>query len=80
MMRSCLDEPTTCARRRPSHWMRPRALAPPEARFDDCAACNLQAEEPLSEFLEDFPSVSKKLAIAASEQAKNRLIAAMRPA
>jgi uncharacterized protein (DUF433 family) len=40
----------------------------------------LQAGEPLSEFLEDFPSVSKKLAIAALEQAKNRLIAALRPA
>ena len=34
----------------------------------------LQAGEPLSGVLEDFPSVSKKLAIAALEQAKNRLL------
>jgi uncharacterized protein (DUF433 family) len=33
----------------------------------------LEAGEPLSEFLEDFPTVSRELAIAALEQAKDAL-------
>jgi uncharacterized protein (DUF433 family) len=40
----------------------------------------LQAGEPLSEFLEDFPTVSKAQAIAALEQAKEALLARARPA
>lgn len=35
----------------------------------------LEAGEPLSEFLEDFPTVSKAQAIAALEQAKEALLA-----
>jgi len=40
----------------------------------------LEAGEPLSEFLEDFPTVSKAQAIAALEQAKEALLAPARPA
>ena len=40
----------------------------------------LEAGEPLSEFLEDFPTVSKEQAIAALEQAKEALLARARPA
>jgi uncharacterized protein (DUF433 family) len=35
----------------------------------------LEAGDPLGEFLEDFPSVSREQAIAALEQAKDALIA-----
>ena len=35
----------------------------------------LEAGESLSDFLEDFPTVSKELAIAALEQAKDALLA-----
>jgi uncharacterized protein (DUF433 family) len=34
----------------------------------------LEAGDPLDEFLEDFPTVSRKLVISALEQAKNLLI------
>ena len=40
----------------------------------------LEAGQPLSEFLEDFPTVSKEHAIAALEQAKEALLARARPA
>ena len=40
----------------------------------------LEAGQPLSEFLEDFPTVSKEQAIAALEQAKEALLARARPA
>ena len=40
----------------------------------------LEAGQPLSEFLEDFPTVSKEQAVAALEQAKEALIARARPA
>jgi uncharacterized protein (DUF433 family) len=40
----------------------------------------IEAGQPLGEFLEDFPTVSKELAIAALEQAKEALIARARPA
>lgn len=40
----------------------------------------LESGEPLSEFLEDFPTVSKEQAIAALEQAKEALLALARPA
>jgi uncharacterized protein (DUF433 family) len=40
----------------------------------------LEAGQPLSEFLEDFPTVSKDQAIAALEQAKEALLARARPA
>ena len=40
----------------------------------------LEAGQPLSEFLEDFPTVSKQQAIAALEQAKEALLARARPA
>jgi uncharacterized protein (DUF433 family) len=40
----------------------------------------LEASQPLSEFLEDFPTVSKDQAIAALEQAKEALLARARPA
>jgi uncharacterized protein (DUF433 family) len=40
----------------------------------------LEAGQPLSEFLEDFPTVSKDQAIAALEQAKEALLARVRPA
>lgn len=35
----------------------------------------LEAGDPLQEFLDDFPSVSRELAIAALEQAKDALLA-----
>ena len=35
----------------------------------------LEAGHPLSEFLDDFPTVSKELAIAALDQAKDALVA-----
>jgi uncharacterized protein (DUF433 family) len=35
----------------------------------------LEAGDPLSEFLEDFPTVSRDLAVAALEQAKDALLA-----
>ena len=35
----------------------------------------LEAGDPLDEFLEDFPTVSRQLAINALEQAKNLLLA-----
>lgn len=40
----------------------------------------LEAGQPLPEFLEDFPTVSKEQAIAALEQAKEALLARARPA
>ena len=40
----------------------------------------LEAGQPLSEFLDDFPTVSKEQAIAAIEQAKEALLARARPA
>ncbi len=40
----------------------------------------LEAGQPLSDFLEDFPTVSKELAIAALEEAKEALLARARPA
>ena len=40
----------------------------------------LEAGQPLAEFLEDFPTVSKEQAIAALEQAKDALLARARPA
>ena len=40
----------------------------------------LEAGQPLSEFLEDFPTVSKEQAVAALEQAKQALLASARPA
>jgi uncharacterized protein (DUF433 family) len=40
----------------------------------------LQADQPLAEFLEDFPTVSKEQAIAALEQAKEALLDRARPA
>lgn len=40
----------------------------------------LEAGQPLSEFLEDFPTVSKEQAVAALEQAKEALLARARPA
>ena len=40
----------------------------------------LEAGQPLTEFLEDFPTVSKELAVAALEQAKEALLARARPA
>jgi uncharacterized protein (DUF433 family) len=40
----------------------------------------LEAGEPLSEFLEDFPTVSREQAVAALEQAKEALFARARPA
>jgi uncharacterized protein (DUF433 family) len=39
----------------------------------------LEAGEPLSEFLEDFPTVSREQAVAALEQAKEALLARARP-
>jgi len=39
----------------------------------------LEAGQPLSEFLEDFPTVSKAQAIAALEQAKEALLDPARP-
>ena len=40
----------------------------------------IEAGQPLSEFYEDFPTVSKEQAIAALEQAKEALLARARPA
>jgi uncharacterized protein (DUF433 family) len=40
----------------------------------------LEGGQPLSEFLEDFPSVTKEQAIAALEQAKDALFARAHPA
>lgn len=40
----------------------------------------IEAGQPLSEFLEDFPTVSKEQAIAALEQAKEAFLARARPA
>jgi len=40
----------------------------------------LQAGQPLSEFLEDFPTVTREQVIAALEQAKETLLARARPA
>ncbi len=40
----------------------------------------IEAGQPLSEFLKDFPTVSKEQAIAALEQAKEALLARTRPA
>jgi len=40
----------------------------------------LEAGEPLSEFLEDFPTVSREQAVAALQQAKEALVARARPA
>jgi uncharacterized protein (DUF433 family) len=40
----------------------------------------LEAGDPLSEFLEDFPTVSREQAIAALEQAKDALLSRANPA
>jgi uncharacterized protein (DUF433 family) len=40
----------------------------------------IEAGQPLTEFLEDFPTVSREQAIAALEQAKEALLARARPA
>lgn len=40
----------------------------------------LEAGQPLAEFLDDFPTVSREQAIAALEQAKDALLARARPA
>ena len=40
----------------------------------------IESGQPLSEFLQDFPTVSKDLAVAALEQAKEALFARARPA
>ena len=40
----------------------------------------IEAGQPLSEFLEDFPTVSSELAIAALEEAKEALLTLARPA
>ena len=40
----------------------------------------LEAGDPLSEFLDDFPTVSRELAIEALEQAKDALFARANPA
>jgi uncharacterized protein (DUF433 family) len=40
----------------------------------------LEAGHPLSEFLEDFPTVTREQAVAALEQAKEALLARARPA
>ena len=40
----------------------------------------LEAGDPLAEFLEDFPTVSREQAIAALEQAKDALLARANPA
>jgi uncharacterized protein (DUF433 family) len=40
----------------------------------------LEAGEPLSEFLDDFPTVTREQAVAALEQAKEALVAHARPA
>ena len=40
----------------------------------------LEEGQPLSEFLEDFPTVSREQAVASLEQAKEALLARARPA
>ena len=40
----------------------------------------LEAGQPLSEFLEDFPTVTREQAVAALEQAKEALLARAHPA
>jgi uncharacterized protein (DUF433 family) len=40
----------------------------------------LEAGDPLSEFLDDFPTVTREQAIAALEQAKDALLARANPA
>jgi uncharacterized protein (DUF433 family) len=40
----------------------------------------LEAGQPLADFLEDFPTVSREQAVAALEQAKDALLARARPA
>jgi uncharacterized protein (DUF433 family) len=40
----------------------------------------LKAGQPLSEFLEDFPTVTREQAVAALEQAKEAFLARARPA
>jgi len=40
----------------------------------------LEGGQPLSDFLEDFPTVSREQAVAALEQAKEALLARARPA
>ncbi|MGE0392137.1 MAG: DUF433 domain-containing protein [Vicinamibacterales bacterium] len=40
----------------------------------------IEAGEPLAEFLEDFPTVSRDQVIAALEQARDALLARARPA
>jgi hypothetical protein len=40
----------------------------------------LEAGQPLCEFLEDFPTVTREQAVAALEQAKEALLARARPA
>ena len=40
----------------------------------------LEAGQPLAEFLDDFPTVSKEQAVTALQQAKDALIASARPA
>jgi uncharacterized protein (DUF433 family) len=40
----------------------------------------LEAGQPLSEFLEDFPTVTREQAMGALEQAKEALLARARPA
>jgi uncharacterized protein (DUF433 family) len=40
----------------------------------------LEGGQPLSDFLDNFPTVSRELAIAALEQAKEPLLALARPA
>jgi uncharacterized protein (DUF433 family) len=40
----------------------------------------LEGGQPLSDFLDDFPTVSREQAIAALEQAKEALLALARPA
>jgi uncharacterized protein (DUF433 family) len=39
----------------------------------------LEAGDPLAEFLEDFPTVSREQAVAALEQAKDALLARANP-
>lgn len=39
----------------------------------------LEAAQPLTDFLDDFPTVSREQAIAALEQAKDALLAGARP-
>ena len=68
----------------------PLLLAPFRSRFVVSSTCSpsetsqaldyLEAGQPLSEFLEDFPTVSREQAVAALEQAKEALLARARPA